>query len=347
MIGGAATGRHAHYLLFDDPVKPKDLEGGGESAMRVLDATWTTIQETFSTRVADAATFRRCIVMQRLHESDPAGRMIEDPKVQHLCLPMLFEPNRKYESPYGSDWRAEEGELLCPQRFPQSYIDKRQHGEGSMTPRAFASQMQQRPAPEDGALFLREWFEQRWETLPPGGRFIMSVDASLKANSDSDYCVIQVWYYLTAQYYLVDQVRERMTFSTTISRMRALKAKWPKIGQILVEAKANGDAIIDTLKRDMPGILPVNPLGGKEARANNVEPLLRCGNCYFPKHARWLGEFIEEAACFPVGAHDDQVDAMTQSLTFMASKANRNRLSLAMRKVREGRSLFDGVRQIR
>jgi predicted phage terminase large subunit-like protein len=70
------------------------------------------------------------------------------------------------------------------------------------------------------------------------------------------------------------------------------------------------------LARDIAGLLPVNPQGGKVARAAAVSPLIEAGNVYLPHplYAPWVNDFIEEGAAFPNGAHDDQVDAMTQAL---------------------------------
>jgi predicted phage terminase large subunit-like protein len=84
----------------------------------------------------------------------------------------------------------------------------------------------------------------------------------------------------------------------------------------LIEDKANGSAVIQVLSREIPGILPVNPEGGKVARAAAVSPLIEAGNAYLPhpQYAPWVNDFIEECAAFPNGTHDDQVDAMTQAL---------------------------------
>jgi len=70
------------------------------------------------------------------------------------------------------------------------------------------------------------------------------------------------------------------------------------------------------LQYEIAGILPVNPEGGKVARAAAVSPLVEAGNVYLPHpdSAPWVKDFIEECAAFPNGAHDDQVDAMTQAL---------------------------------
>jgi predicted phage terminase large subunit-like protein len=84
----------------------------------------------------------------------------------------------------------------------------------------------------------------------------------------------------------------------------------------VVEDKANGPAVISALGRIVPGIVPEEPQGGKEARAAAVSPLQEAGNVWLPSPelAPWVGGLIDEAAGFPTAAHDDQVDAMSQGL---------------------------------
>ena len=74
--------------------------------------------------------------------------------------------------------------------------------------------------------------------------------------------------------------------------------------------------VIQMLQHEIPGLLAVNPQGGKIARAAAVSPLIEAGNVYLPHpdYAPWVNDFVEECAAFPNGAHDDQVDAMTQAL---------------------------------
>jgi predicted phage terminase large subunit-like protein len=115
-----------------------------------------------------------------------------------------------------------------------------------------------------------------------------------------------------ANQYLLDKVRDRMSFTNTVKAMRTSTQRWPKARLKLVEDKANGSAIIDTLRGEIGGIVAVNPQGSKEARAHAAAPDLEAGNFYLPKDAPWVSDFIEEAAQFPNGSHDDQVDAWSQ-----------------------------------
>jgi predicted phage terminase large subunit-like protein len=143
-----------------------------------------------------------------------------------------------------------------------------------------------------------------------------SWDCSFKDLDTSDYVVGQMWGRLGAMYFLGDQIRGRMDCPSTVKAVRDMTAKWPGTIAILVEDKANGSAVIQMLSREIGGILPVNPSGGKIARAQAVSALVEAGNIFLPHpdYAPWVNDFIEECAAFPNGAHDDQVDAMTQIL---------------------------------
>ena len=118
-----------------------------------------------------------------------------------------------------------------------------------------------------------------------------------------------------ADKFLLDQIRGHLSFSATVAAVRTLSAKWPKAIRKLVEDKANGTAVIETLKHEISGIIAVEPEGGKEARAHAVSGEVESHNVYLPESSSWVHDFIEECAAFPTGAHDDQVDAMTQALT--------------------------------
>ena len=143
-----------------------------------------------------------------------------------------------------------------------------------------------------------------------------SWDCAFKEAETSDYVVGQVWGRIGSAFLLGDQVRARMDFPATVHAVRDLSEKWPGTFAKLIEDKANGSAVIQMLAHEIPGLIPVNPQGGKIARASAISPLVEAGNVYLPHPAcaPWVEDFIEECAAFPNGAHDDQVDAMTQAL---------------------------------
>jgi predicted phage terminase large subunit-like protein len=107
-----------------------------------------------------------------------------------------------------------------------------------------------------------------------------------------------------------------MDFVETLAAVRRLAARWPQATLKLVEDKANGPAVISMLGRTVPGIVPVEPDGGKEARAAAVSPLVEAGNVWLPSSelAPWADDVIEQCAGFPTAAHDDDVDSLSQAL---------------------------------
>jgi len=332
-IRGRVTGKHCDTFLVDDPIDPM---GASKESGIELDEVLRWWHETVPTRFRDHPTSARVLVMQRIHERDLAADMIRNGATV-LCLPMRYESRHPHR--YARDPRTQDGELLDPIRFPEHVVAAL---EKTLGPTATAAQFQQRPSPEGGGKFKTEWL-RRWVELPDGGTWVMSWDCAFKSQSDSDFVVGQVWYQHGPNFYLVDQRRERMSFTATLAAVRAMAAEYPLAYTKLVEDKANGTAVIDTLQREVPGFVAVEPDGGKVARANACEPFFAGGNVFIPdeQHARypdgrrgaaWVPEYVSELVAFPKGANDDQVDATTQALNHMAPSFAA-RWAEAMRKV--------------
>lgn len=331
-VGGSVTGQHGDGHIIDDPHDPHGVASAAE-----LDRTLTWWRETMPTRFRDPKHQRRILVMQRLHERDLTAEMIREGATV-LCLPMRFE--RAHPQRYDRDWRTEEGELLVPDRYPTDALERL---ESRLGPRATAAQLQQRPAPASGAIFREEWLQRHWVELPPGGQYAISVDAAFKGTDTSDYVVIQVWYTAGPNHYLVDQVRARMDFVQTVAALEGVCKRYPKALLKLIEDKANGPAIVAVLKPKFSGLVEVTPDGGKVARAHSVEPLFAGGNVWFPdpvaaryedgrRGAPWVPAIKTELLSFPVGANDDQVDALTQYLRHVALGSYASKLKAAVDK---------------
>jgi predicted phage terminase large subunit-like protein len=330
-VGSSITGEGGDRIVVDDPHNVQDAES---DTIRKTTIDWFDI--VMSTRVNDPKTAAMTIVMQRCHQRDLSGHLLEKGGWEHLCLPAEYEGPRKVTSIGFFDPRQEQGELLWPGRFGPAEIENLKRSMGSY---AVAGQLQQRPSPSGGGIFKRNWFRfwqppgadlppilvkfpdgtQRSIAAHPIGKVderAQSWDCAFKDNDTSDFVVGQVWGRLGANFLLLDQVRARMNCPDTVKAVRAVSDKWQYCSAKLIEDKANGSAVMQMLSREISGILPVNPEGGKVARAMAVSPLIEAGNVYLPhpELAPWVNDFIEECAAFPNGAHDDQVDAMTQIL---------------------------------
>lgn len=311
MMRGKGLGWHAHIQVCDDPTKQDDVREGGELARKSLKKTRDIWSGTFASRKADPKNFARVVIMQRLHFDDLAQSCIDEGYTA-LVLPMEYDPDRHCKTPYGEDWRKEKGELLCPDRFDAESLVMARREMGS---RVYEAQMQQSPSPDGGSIFSREWFNLRWREIPAGASWFQSWDCTFKKADDTDFVVGQVWAKVGRNLYLVDQIRERMGFVSTCRAVQDMCAKWPEsTGRILVEDKANGTAVIDTLKEQFPSLEPVEPKGGKVARASAGSPRFEEGCIYLPEGAPWVSGFIKEHTEFPLGAKDDQVDATSQAI---------------------------------
>ena len=103
--------------------------------------------------------------------------------------------------------------------------------------------------------------------------------------------------------------------------MDKIQALWPVwgFGELLVEDKANGSAVISTLKRAAAGFIvhAVEPLGGKVARANAATPEFNKGRVFLPRWHPLSGLLTSQLLKFPGDTFDDQVDALTQAINTM------------------------------
>jgi predicted phage terminase large subunit-like protein len=304
-IDGTSTGVPAHGLLIDDPIKgPKEAH-----SQTIRDNTWDFIQAAGFTRLQDVSFV--VIAMTRWHEADPVGRFLkEQPDTWHVVrLPALAEPTEAQPDPLG---RAR-GEVVEPRRFSRATIEDRK----SIGSYLFNGLYQQRPAPAEGGILKRAWW-QRYSFIHRHDldEFLISWDMSFSDAEDSDFVVGQVWARSGASKILVDQVRAQMDYPTTRRAVIELARKWPEARTILVEDKANGPAIIADLRNTVSGLVPVTPKGSKESRVNAVAGDIESGHVYIPRteDVAWVGDFVDECAAFPNGANDDVVDAMSQAL---------------------------------
>jgi predicted phage terminase large subunit-like protein len=144
---------------------------------------------------------------------------------------------------------------------------------------------------------------------------LMSVDSAFKDEKKNDYVAISVWGKLENRIYLVDLVNEHLNFTATVRMIRLMKARYPQITMTLVEDKANGTAVIQVLRDEIMGVIPVHPDRSKEARVQAVSFSIEAGNVYLPKDEQFTWEFIDQCASFPNGKHDDIVDSMSQALS--------------------------------
>jgi predicted phage terminase large subunit-like protein len=332
------TGERADHLFIDDPHDANDLSKAAIGAV----TSWYS--DAFANRLAQPETSTRLCIMQRLHEADLSAVLLEQGWA-HVCLPMEYEkegPGSGATFLGVKDPRTKEGELLMPSRFSLDVLYGKDGGPANVLggeakrlgSAGYAGQMQQRPVSAAGNRFKREWW--RFYTrdgkqhprpkgctqappvlLPINAHFeeiLGSWDCAFKDTDGSDFVVGIVVGRIGADKYVLARRRERLSFSETAKAVVQQRVDWPDMYEIVIEDKANGTAVLESLSSIISGLVPVEPKGGKEARAAAVEPQVEAGNVYLPEGAEWLDEWVDEFASFPRGRHDDQVDALTQAL---------------------------------
>lgn len=309
------TGRRGHTIGLDDPLSPEKAhsEAARETALRVL-------TETIPTRLNDPARSAIVIVMQRLHERDPAGYVLaEGLGYEHLCIPMEYEPGRNAATCIGwTDPRTTEGELMFPERFPAHVVERDKRALGAY---AWAGQMQQRPSPAGGGIFRDEWW-QYW-TEPPALEYrAIYADTAQKTGQQNDYSVFQLWgKSRQGQAVLLDMVRGKWEAPELMVQARAF---WEKhrvgaspLRAMKIEDKVSGTGLIQTLKREGIPVIAIQRDRDKITRAYDAAPMIESGNVLLPRSAPWLSDFLAEASAFPNGAHDDQLDPMMDAVSDM------------------------------
>ena len=321
------TGWHADLKVVDDPVKPLDTMGTSANVAPQLEKVKTWWDGTMSTRNKDPKKARYCIIMQRLAEDDLAGYLLNKDKGRctHLKLPMRFEEDEKcWNTNVGcGDMRIAPGQLLWPERFDEASVASLERSLGVFAP----AQLQQNPTNPDGEIFKATWLRYYNDVseLPKFFSLTLSVDCTFKKTSGSDYVSLQLWGRKGPNHYLVYEWFERMAFTDTLAAVRrACKGDVAclclpyRTGAKLVEDKANGTAVMDVLTKEISGLVPIEPEGGKIARANAVSHMHQAGNVFYPNpktiNATWITPHINQILGFPKAKHDDSVDAETQYL---------------------------------
>ena len=315
-IGGTVTGTGGNRIVVDDPHTPLAVESDA-----VRERVIEYFLRTLSTRLDDKQRGAIVVVMQRLHAQDLTATCLDLGYI-HLCLPAEATSRTTITFPRsGRVVTRAPGDLLWPAREGPEEMAQRRVELGAY---GFAGQYQQSPSPRTGGLFERGWWAF-YDDLPTGvDAGIQSWDLSVKGGPGHDFVVGLVAAGRGADIYLVDRVKAQLSFPDTLAAIRQTCRQYPSARTILVEDTANGPAVIDTLRHEIQGIIAVQPQGDKVQRATACAPRVEAGNVYLPRptgpterrlRARaWVDDFIEQLAAFPLGAHDDDVDAFTQLL---------------------------------
>ncbi len=316
----SVTGKRGDRLVVDDPHSLKGAESEAErsSAVRLF-------LEGGLNRLNDQTTSAIVVVMQRVHEADLTGAlMARDLGFVHLMIPMEFEAERRCSTAIGwSDPRAYEGELMDPVRMPREAVDKLKN----VSAYSWAGQYQQRPAPRDGGMFQRYWFNVV-AAVPAGAQSVRRWDLAATAagpGTDPDWTVgLRMARDGAGLYYIEDVRRFRgspMQVEQAITGTAAQDDKHVRIGLPQDPGQA-GKMQVQHLIRALAGyvVQSERETGSKLVRAAPFAAQAEAGNVFLIRGA-WNEAFLAELEVFPSGSHDDQVDAASGAFDMLTISA--------------------------
>jgi predicted phage terminase large subunit-like protein len=332
VAAGGMTGHRADIVIIDDP---HSVEGADSDAEREGVNTW--FQETVPTRLNRPDTSAIIVVMQRIHEHDVSGVILDgNLGYDHICLPMRFDPDRACSTKLGyEDPREARDELLFEDRFPLSVVER---DERIMGPYAAAGQFQQSPIPRGGGVIKdSDWI--LWDKLeyPPLDFIIASIDTAYTEKTSNDYSALTVWGVFSGDHdkratrmtdrygkpfempksggpegmskvVLMYAFAERLELHALVKRV-AESCKAMKVDRLLIEGKASGISVAQEMRRlyahEPWAVHLINPgAQDKLARLYSVQHLFAEGMIYAPDKT-WAEQVIRQVASFPKGKHDD------------------------------------------
>lgn len=348
-IGGATTGYHADYIIADDPNSAHTVD-----SPTIRESTNLFWDQVMSTRLNDVKTGVRILVQQRLHTNDLTGHILEQeiPDVVHLCLPMEFESKRKCktikfknETKVWEDPRTKEGALLWPEFFGVSELDKLKKVIANEY--AIAGQLQQRPSPESGGIFKREWFKIWKERYIPELQYVIQAwDTALSTEKTACASACCTWGVFLDNYnienlILLDIFYGNIDYPTLHTMAKKLALDYHnkdintpirhgnKPDTILIEAKANGLSLVQDLYKYGIDAIPYNPnkvfkTNNKIVRARRASTLVEAGKVWLPakyptytSFYKFADEFLQAAINFPSLESNDIIDATSMIFCYL------------------------------
>lgn len=305
MAGGllsGLTGNRAGLGILDDPIRGREAA----ESKTIRDKTWDAYVDDFCSRLIPGAP--QMMILTRWHQDDPAGRILpedwsgesgvfegRDGRVWHvLCCPAIAE---HVTDPLG----RKIGETLWPEWFSLDHWKPFQRN-----PRTWTSLYQQRPAPDEGTFFQRDWFKE-WDKLPDL-RYYGTSDYAV-TDGGGDYTVHSVWGIdASGAIYRVAQWKGQTTSDIWIEQKLDLIARWKPMAWF-GEAGVIQKAVEPALKRRMRErkvfcrLEWMPSIADKPTRARSFQAFAASGRVFFEQGAD-LSEFL----VFPAGKHDDEVD---------------------------------------
>jgi predicted phage terminase large subunit-like protein len=317
-VNGAGTGEHIDRIIIDDPLTAQQARSSTER-----DSANAWFSNTISSRGIGRGV-AIIVIMQRLHQDDMSGYLLARGGFEHVKFPMRYEP----AGADVRDHRTVAGELLMPSLLPEHVVRQL---EMDLGPYGTAGQLQQRPAPEGGGLFKREWFRfveaspakarraRGWDTAGTEGRGDYTAGVRIAQDGDTFY---------------VEHVHRKQLGPAGVDALMAQTAASDGRQCMQREEKeggASGAAVVVSRAKLLKGTdyaaVPIS--GDKVTRARPFRAQCEAGNVCIVRTGdvaqdAWIEPYIQELCDFPSASNDDQVDGSSCAFNVLISEKKKS-----------------------
>lgn len=308
-VGGTITGEGGDVLIMDDPHNPTYIYS---DKLRNKVTNW--YEQTFASRLNDQKNGSIVLVMQRLHNNDLSGYLLNNDKSWHvLKLPIYADQDYEYVI-NSKKYFFQCGDILDASRYGRQEIEKLQN---DLKIHNFQAQYMQSP-PQKGCIINTEMLHF-YAHEPQIEYIIQSWDTAVKISDSNDYSVCTTWGVSSGKFYLIDMFRKRLEYPC-LRNAALMLIKQHKPLVILIEDKTSGQALIQDLKAERNhNIVPQKPRFDKATRLVMVLEMIKNGTVLFPEYSHWKQTVVSEITEFPLNKHDDILDTITQLLHYVKS----------------------------
>jgi len=306
-VGGTVTGAGASIIIVDDPISPKQAASQAE---RTHANDW--YNTTLYSRLDNPRTGVRIIIMQRLHEDDLSGYLLRNNPdgYKHICIPAEYS---KILSPKGL-LKFYKDELFWSTRFSRNILQDYKYQLGSYE---YAGQLQQQPAPADGGIIKKDWFNITRSL--PDDRLVWNfvVDPAYTSKENNDPSALLAYTVYENEYYIRAVEEKYLEFPELVKYIQVFCERngYAKSSKIYIEPKASGKSIVQTLRRNtrLNIIESKPPSKDKVARISDVVSIIEGGRVNLLE-GMWNDNFLSQCSQFPNARHDDMVDCLQIAL---------------------------------
>ena len=314
--GATITGFHAHVIINDDPVNPKQAES---EPLRVQANEHT---KTLSSRKVDKANTPIVTIMQRLHEEDVTGYMLKKKgeNIRHICLP------------------AEDCDAVKPAELRKFYVDglldpvrlnrrTLEEAKIDLGSRGYAGQYGQSPSAAGGNIIKEAWFRHIAYADFHAMRFKEPIHFLLdtaydekKKKTDNDPSGIIAACKIKNSIYIVHAKKVWKSFPDLLRFLPEYmyaNGYDDSVSTLRVEPKANGKSVVQQLEdsTSLNVTYTPTPTDAKDVRLHAVAPKVECGRVFIVD-GEWNEEFIDEVCGFPTKVHDEYVDLLGYAINY-------------------------------